>query len=84
MMFREEQLKKKEMNQTHSPVLASMRGVSGEIRLAWWSPASDLALSCNSSSKCCRKESHCTCVVSATLSEIKRDQMMMCSGDFIL
>lgn len=33
MMLREQWLKEKEMNQTHSPVLASMRGVSGEIRL---------------------------------------------------
>lgn len=63
-----------EINQTHSPVLASISGVSGEIHFDWWSPASILALSCNSSSKRCRKESHCTCITLATLSKNKKVQ----------
>lgn len=45
---------------TYSPVLALMRDVSGEIHFDGWRLRT-LALSCNLSSRSCRKASHCTC-----------------------
>lgn len=63
-------------NETHSPVLASIRVVSGGTRCAWWFSSSFLALSCNSSSRRCRKASQCTCEKSATGNKNKNAQGM--------